>query len=146
MKINNPIFTNDGRIDVEIEHPVYGWIPFTASESDTEGHGRAIYAAALAAGPASYKARPALVPAVVPKVALVRAMRLTPFGGDTAWGAVKAALAGAPEEAQEDWSLATLIPRADTALNAMAVAIAGDQADAMLNALFTLADQIDKGA
>ena len=30
-------------IDMEIEHPIYGWIPFTASPDDTEEHGRVIY-------------------------------------------------------------------------------------------------------
>jgi len=38
----------DGRIDCEIEHPVFGWIPFTADANDVEPHGRAIHAAALA--------------------------------------------------------------------------------------------------
>lgn len=27
----------------EVLHPVFGWIPFTASASDVEAHGRAIY-------------------------------------------------------------------------------------------------------
>jgi len=33
----------DGRIDCEIEHPVFGWIPFTANATDPEYHGRVIY-------------------------------------------------------------------------------------------------------
>ncbi len=35
MEYRNPAFTADGRIDVEINHPVYGWIPFTADAADT---------------------------------------------------------------------------------------------------------------
>lgn len=31
----NPCFTRDGLIDVEINHPVYGWIPFTVNPADT---------------------------------------------------------------------------------------------------------------
>lgn len=31
-------------IDCEIEHPQYGWIPFTASPNDVEQHGREIFA------------------------------------------------------------------------------------------------------
>lgn len=31
-------------IDCEIEHPEFGWIPFTASSEDCEAHGRAIHA------------------------------------------------------------------------------------------------------
>lgn len=39
----NPARLPDGRIDLEIEHPVYGWVPFTASDQDVEAHGRAIW-------------------------------------------------------------------------------------------------------
>lgn len=35
-------------IDLEINHPVYGWIPFGASPHDPEEFGRELYAAALA--------------------------------------------------------------------------------------------------
>jgi hypothetical protein len=54
INIRNPIYTADNRIDCEIEHPQLGWIPFTADPDDVEQHGRDIYAAALAAGPAAY--------------------------------------------------------------------------------------------
>ena len=54
MDIRNPAFTADNRIDCEIEHPNFGWIPFTADPNDPEQHGRDIYAAALEAGPAAY--------------------------------------------------------------------------------------------
>ncbi|MFO1202995.1 MAG: hypothetical protein U1E58_10215 [Tabrizicola sp.] len=37
-----------------MEHPAYGWIPFTASENDPETMGQAIYAYALELGPAEY--------------------------------------------------------------------------------------------
>ena len=30
MQIRNPIYTSFGGIDCEIDHPVYGWIPYTA--------------------------------------------------------------------------------------------------------------------
>lgn len=51
INIRNPQFLADGRIDCEIEHPVHGWMPFTASASDAVEHGREIHAAALAMGP-----------------------------------------------------------------------------------------------
>lgn len=35
-------------IDLELNHPEYGWIPFTASPDDVEQRGRDIYAAAVA--------------------------------------------------------------------------------------------------
>lgn len=44
----NPKYNADGTIDVEVNHPVYGWIPFTASPNDSESHGLLIYQAALA--------------------------------------------------------------------------------------------------
>jgi hypothetical protein len=50
MQARNPQYTADGRIDCEIEHPVYGWIPFTASADDSEKHGREIFAALVEAG------------------------------------------------------------------------------------------------
>lgn len=44
----NPQYTATGDIDLEINHPVHGWIPFTASATDCEAHGRVIYADAVA--------------------------------------------------------------------------------------------------
>lgn len=44
----NPSYNADGvTIDLEIKHPVFGWVPFTASPADVEAHGRAIHQAAL---------------------------------------------------------------------------------------------------
>lgn len=34
----------DGRFDCEINHPAWGWIPFTADPNDVAAHGRAIHA------------------------------------------------------------------------------------------------------
>lgn len=56
MNYRNPRFNGVGSINCEIEHPVYGWIPFTASPDDTEEVGREVYAAALAEGPSEYVA------------------------------------------------------------------------------------------
>lgn len=47
MNAKNPKYNDFGSIDLEIEHPVYGWIPFTASPDDVEEHGRKIYAEAI---------------------------------------------------------------------------------------------------
>jgi hypothetical protein len=38
-------------ITCEIEHPVFGWIPFTAAPNDVEPHGRAIFEAVRATLP-----------------------------------------------------------------------------------------------
>jgi hypothetical protein len=55
MELRNAQFNSFGTIDCEINHPQYGWIPFTASPDDAERHGREIYAAALASGPSAYE-------------------------------------------------------------------------------------------
>lgn len=36
MRYRNPRYAADGRIDCEIEHPQYGWIPFTADPADPQ--------------------------------------------------------------------------------------------------------------
>lgn len=41
--IKNPRFTADGAIDCELDHPQYGWIPFTASPDDPDEGGRVIH-------------------------------------------------------------------------------------------------------
>jgi hypothetical protein len=43
MNYRNPQYTADGRIDCEVEHPKYGWIPFTADPNDVEAHGRKLF-------------------------------------------------------------------------------------------------------
>lgn len=60
MQIRNPQYNAFGTIDCEIEHPQFGWIPFTAAPDDVEPHGRQVYETALGLGPAAYVA-PAVV-------------------------------------------------------------------------------------
>lgn len=48
MKAKNPQYNIHGTIELELEHPVYGWIPFTADPNDVEEHGRQLYAEAYA--------------------------------------------------------------------------------------------------
>lgn len=44
-QIRNATPLPDGSFDCEIDHPQFGWIPFTAREHDSLEHGRAIWAA-----------------------------------------------------------------------------------------------------
>lgn len=57
MEVRNPSHNAHGTFDCEINHPVYGWIPFTADPNDDVDYGRQIYAD-IAAGkhgePAAY--------------------------------------------------------------------------------------------
>lgn len=48
MLTRNLKYNAHGTVDMEIDHPAYGWIPFTASPDDTEAHGRELHADALA--------------------------------------------------------------------------------------------------
>jgi len=67
MDVRNATYNQYGTIDCEIDHPMFGWIPFTASPDDVEAHGRAIYADLLASGSvAAYV--PVDVPAPPPPV------------------------------------------------------------------------------
>ena len=45
MEFRNSQYNHAGTIDCEINHAVYGWIPFTASPNDPEQHGRDIFEA-----------------------------------------------------------------------------------------------------
>lgn len=46
--VRNPAALADGRVNCEILHRVYGWMPFTASAEDPEADGRDLHAALLA--------------------------------------------------------------------------------------------------
>ncbi len=69
--------------------------------------------------------QPVVVPDMVAKLALVRAMREVGLDGQpvttgSIWDAVKAAIAQAGGAVEEDWQLANHIPRADPTINALA--------------------------
>ena len=56
----NPKYNAHGTIDMEINHPVYGRIPFTASPDDPEEHGRLLFADAQARAAPYIKPLPTL--------------------------------------------------------------------------------------
>jgi hypothetical protein len=58
MQWRNPAYNAAGTINVEINHPVYGWVPFTASPDDIEPLGPAVFDAAKGMA-APYVAPPA---------------------------------------------------------------------------------------
>lgn len=60
MKIKNPKYNFFGTIDLELEHPAYGWIPFTANPNDVEPIGKEVFDACIAgvAGPVAPYAPP----------------------------------------------------------------------------------------
>lgn len=70
--IRNLVYSSadNSTIDVEMNHPEYGWIPFTASPDDIEQHGRDLYARAIAGdfGPIAPYVAPPPEPEPVPQV------------------------------------------------------------------------------
>lgn len=47
MNARNPVYTATGMIDIEVDHPLLGWIPFTASPHDLEPQGVKLFEAAV---------------------------------------------------------------------------------------------------
>lgn len=70
MDATAPVWADAGhtRIDLIVEHPDFGPIPFTADPDDVEAHGRDLYARAVAGdfGPIGTYEPPAPPPPVVP--------------------------------------------------------------------------------
>jgi hypothetical protein len=77
-KAQNPTYNSSGTIDLEYNHPVYGWIPFTASPTDSEELGRNLHAAALAGefGEIAPYVEPEPLPPVIPSIVSMRQARL----------------------------------------------------------------------
>ena len=43
IEYRNAAYDADGNIDVEVNHPTFGWIPFYATSTDSESHGVALF-------------------------------------------------------------------------------------------------------
>lgn len=165
MNWRNPKRTRDGKIEVEIEHPEYGWIPYSADPDDPldivlrEGGNAPLHAVINQSGrpiaPADPEP-PARAPMATSKLALIRALRRIQLDGQkvtspqqtSAWEAVKAAMADAPEEIQEDWQSATRIPRDDPIMNELVATLPwpkGVSPEDVIDAAYTIAAEADRG-
>lgn len=102
MEIRNPAYIADGRIDCEINHPVYGWIPHTAEI------GGDIFEAAKATA-APYIAPPAIDPLIAERAAMTvsRFQAMAALMDADLLSSVNTALAGAGPLAQLAWAEAT---------------------------------------
>ncbi len=67
MDYRNATFNRFGTVDLEIDHPAYGWIPFTASPDDPEQFGRDMFDSLDLAEVAPY-VEPEPLPLPVPEV------------------------------------------------------------------------------
>lgn len=134
-----PQYNAFGTIDLEIDHPKYGRIPFTASPDDPEG--AAIYAAALAGeyGPIAPYVAPPPPPPMVPQVVTRRqARQALLIAGKLAQ--VQPAIDAIADPLQRgmvqiEWDDSQTFERQRPTLIALATAIGLD--DAELDALFT---------
>lgn len=141
----NPAFTASGRIDCEIEHPVFGWLPFRLDPEDTgaEFDVAGLHAAILEAG--------GVAPYVPPDPAALllaerSAMRCSRFQARAALHnagllvAVEAAVAGADPFVQIAWQDATEFYRGSPTIAALQAAVG--LTDEQVDNLFRAAAQI----
>lgn len=130
MNFRNPAFNRFATIDVEIEHPVLGWIPFTVNPQD-EGAGfdvAALDAAIRQAGNiAPFVPPPPPGPTVPPQISKVQFVRASRAAGY--WDAYRAQV-----EAHPDWAYITEIPRTDPMVLGLAQSLGFT--DAQLDALW----------
>jgi len=102
MQIRNPIYTSFGGIDCEIDHPIYGWIPYTA-----EIGGDVFNTAKATAKP--YIAPPAIDPLISERAAMTvsRFQAMAALLNAGLLSQVNVALADAGPLAQLAWAEAT---------------------------------------
>jgi hypothetical protein len=144
--IRNPRWNaGNEAIDCEIEHPTYGWIPFTASPHDVEPHGRAIFdAAKSAAAPYEPPAGPTpeeILAAERAPMVVSRFQAKAALLGAGLLDQVNAALAEADPVAQLAWAEAVEFRRTSPTILGLAVTIG--LTDEQLDELFRAAAQIE---
>ena len=71
MEFKNAIYNENGTINMEVEHPAFGLIPFTASPDDPEEHGRLLFAEAQDTA-APYVSPPPEVPGLLSQLSAMR--------------------------------------------------------------------------
>lgn len=110
MNIRNAKYNAQRIIDCEYQHPVYGWIPFTASPLDSEQLGRDIYALAIAGVVAP--SDPVVLP--IPQAVTMRQARLALLGAGLMAGvttAINALPSPQKEAAQIEWEYSQTVER-----------------------------------
>lgn len=141
----NPAFTASGRIDCEINHPVYGWIPFTVDVADTgaEFDVVALDASIRQAGGISPYSPPSAAEILASERATMRCSRFQARAALHNAGllvAVEAAVAGADPFVQIAWQDATEFYRGSPTIAALQAAVG--LTDEQVDNLFRAAAQI----
>lgn len=136
MNVRSPKHATSGSIDCEYNHPVFGWIPFSASPTDSEALGRSIYFKAIAGdfGPISPlpPPPPPVVPQKVTRAQFILALLQLDLLDD-----VEAAIAVADRATQINYEERLEFERTHPVTLAMAAAMGKTNQD--LDALFVLA-------
>ena len=105
MQVRNAVFNSNGTIDCEIEHPVYGWIPFTASNDDPEEFGRTLYAESISG---KYGSIAPYIEQEIPleeRIAQVQAQRLAAYRAESDQLKLQAEFDALKAGTQPDYSL-----------------------------------------
>lgn len=137
MEIRNPVYAADGGIDCEINHPVYGWIPYSAGN---EGE---VFDLAKQIGPAPYIA-PALPDPLEAERAGMVASRFQTRAALFVAGLlpmVEAAVAKADPLTKMAWAEAMEFRRTSPTIAKLAAALALD--DSTIDELFRSAMTIE---
>jgi hypothetical protein len=144
MNARNPQYNAFGTIDLEIDHPQYGWIPFTASPDDPGGAD--IYAQAIAGefgDVAEYVAPPPPPPPPPPSVVSMRQARLALLQANLL-SRVQAAIESMPEPQRTaaliEWDYSSEVHRHRPFVQGLAGALNLSETD--LDNLFTLAGSL----
>lgn len=147
MEFRNAFYSRqDGSaIDMEVNHPTFGWIPFTATAQDPEAHGRELFALASAGTVAPYVS-PTIeeVRANMPTLT-ARQLRLGLVGNGYSMSQVSAVIDAMPEGADKEtarieWEYATTFERTHPLIVTVgaALAIGEEQTDTMWTAAASL--------
>ena len=141
MEFRNAQYNHAGTIDCEINHPDYGWIPFTAEPNDVEPLGAQVFEAAkdsaapytpppeptpeeiLAAERAAMVCTPAQMRLVLHRMGLLAQVQ---------------AIAEADPEASIVWEYATQIVRTSPLIEALATNFTPEQIDEIFRAAMAL--------
>lgn len=135
-------------IDCEVNHPVHGWIPYTAVANDVEPFGRAVHAAAVAGTVSPYTAPPDPTPeeqrAAMPTLT-ARQLRLGLIANGITLASVQSAIDGITdpterEVAQVEWEYATTFERTHSLISQIgsALNLTPEEIDTMWSASISL--------
>lgn len=105
MKIRNMTCNASGNLDCDIEHPVYGWIPFTASPDDTDELCRTLYAEAISGQHGDIAPYVAPVIPLDERIAQVQALRLAAYRAESDQLKLQADFDALQAGTQPDYSL-----------------------------------------